>query len=214
LEDHAMPDYHILPARRLTGAVRIVCPAPSKPVTLQSPASDVMTDLRHAHAAVIDLRVSMEAANEYMKQRGVRSLLVLNEDGILTGIITATDVLGEKPLRFIQERCVKHNEILVSDIMTPLDRLEAIPIEQVQHAHVGNVIATLLDTGRQHTLVIENDVDGKPMVCGIFSLTQIEKQLGVTIQSMEVAKTFTEIEAALIAGLTAGRSAMRSSTTL
>jgi hypothetical protein len=57
----------------------------------------------------------------------------------------------------------------------------------------------LLDAGRQHTLVIENDVDGKPVVCGIFSLTQIEKQLGVTIQSTEVAKTFTEIEAALIA---------------
>lgn len=54
--------------------------------------------------------------------------------------------------------------------------------------------------GRQHTLVIEKDVDGTSAVCGIFSLTQIEKQLGATISSMEIAKTFTEIEAALIAG--------------
>jgi CBS domain-containing protein len=195
-----MPDYHILPARRLTGAVRIVCPVPPQSVTLQSPASDVMTDLRHAHAAVIDLHRSMEAANEYMKQRGVRSLLVLDQDEILTGIITATDVLGDKPLRFIQERRVKHSEILVCDIMTPLDQLEAIPVEEVRRAKVGDIVASLLDTGRQHTLVIENDVEGNPVVCGIFSLTQIEKQLGTSIPSTEIARTFTEIEATLTAG--------------
>jgi CBS-domain-containing membrane protein len=159
-----------------------------------------MTDLRHAHAAVIDLHRSMEAANEYMKQRGVRSLLVLNQDEILTGIITATDVLGDKPLRFIQERRVKHSEILVCDIMTPLDRLEAIPVEEVRRAKVGDIVASLLDTGRQHTLVIENDVEGNPVVCGIFSLTQVEKQLGTSIPFTEIARTFTEIEATLTAG--------------
>lgn len=195
-----MSDYHILPAQRLAGAVRIVCPAAPKPVTLQSPASDVMTDLRHTHAAVTDLRTSMESANEYMKQRGVRSLLVLNQDEVLTGIITATDVLGEKPLRFIQERRVKHKEILVSDIMTPLDRLEAISAGEVRRAKVGDIVASLLDTGRQHTLVVENDAEGRPAVCGIFSLTQIEKQLGASIPSIEIARTFTEIEATLTAG--------------
>jgi predicted transcriptional regulator len=159
-----------------------------------------MTDLRHIPAAVIEPDVTMESANAYMMLRGIRSLLVLNQDKLLAGIITATDILGEKPLRFIQERCVKHNEILVSDIMTPLDQLEAIPMSEVQHARVGNIIASLCDTGRQHTLVIENGVDGKPVVCGIFSLTQIEKQLGTTIPSVEIARTFTEIEAALAAG--------------
>ena len=192
-----MPDFHVLPAQRLAGAVRVVSPAPAKPVTLQSPAPDVMTDLRHAHAAVIDLHMSMEVANEYMKQRGVRSLLVLNQDEILSGIITATDVLGEKPLRFIQERGVKHSEILVSDIMTPLDRLEAIPVEEVRGSRVGDIVASLLDCGRQHTLVTEKDGQGNPVVCGIFSLTQIEKQLGVAIPSTEIARTFTEIEATL-----------------
>ena len=87
-------------------------------------------------------------------------MLVLNQDEILTGIITATDVLGEKPLRFIQERGVKHNEILVSDIMTPLDRLEAIPVEEVRRARVGDIVASLLDTGRQHTLVTERMTKG------------------------------------------------------
>ena len=195
-----MSDYHLLPVQRLTGAVRVATPAQPEPVTLTSPALVVMTDLRHIPAAVIEPEVTMESANAYMMLRGIRSLLVLNGDKLLAGIITATDILGEKPLRFIQERCVKHNEILVSDIMTPLDRLEAIHMSEIQHARVGNIIASLCDTGRQHTLVIENDVDGQPTVCGIFSLTQIEKQLGTIIPSVEIARTFTEIEAALAAG--------------
>jgi CBS domain-containing protein len=195
-----MTDYHLLPARRLAGAVRVACPALPKPVDLTAPALDVMTDLRHIPAAVIEPDMTMESANAYMMLRGVRSLLVLNQDKFLVGIITATDILGEKPLRFIQERCVKHSEILVSDIMTPLDRLEAISMQEVQRAKVGNIITSLCDTGRQHTLVIEDGVHGKPVVCGIFSLTQIEKQLGAAIPSTEIARTFTEIEAALIAG--------------
>jgi hypothetical protein len=125
---------------------------------------------------------------------------VLDQDKLLCGILTATDILGEKPLRFIQQRQVKHSEILVSDIMTPLDGLEGIPLKVIQTARVGDVIASLRDSGRQHAWVIENDADDKPVVCGIFSLTQIEKQLGIRIPSTEVAKTFVEIEETLLAG--------------
>lgn len=195
-----MTNYHLLPAQRLAGAVRVACPALPKSADLAAPALDVMTDLRHIPAAVIEPDMTMESANAYMMLRGVRSLLVLNQDKLLVGMITATDILGEKPLRFIQERRVKHSDILVSDIMTPLDRLEAISIQEIQRAKVGNIIASLADTGRQHTLVIEDGPHGKPVVCGIFSLTQIEKQLGTAIPSMEIARTFTEIETALTAG--------------
>lgn len=194
-----MFDYHTLSARCPTGTVLVSHPPQSKSVTLESSALDVMTDLRLNDAAVIDPHVSMEFANSYMIQRGVRSLLVLNQDHSLTGIITATDILGEKPLRFIQDRCVRHDEIIVSDIMTPLNRLEVVSIKEVQNSKVGHVVASLRDTGRQHILVMENNVDNKPSVCGIFSLTQIERQLGVTISSAKVAENFAEIEEMLIA---------------
>ncbi len=194
-----MPNYHALTAQRLTGTVQVSRPVAPKSVTSESPALDVMTDLRKTYAAVIEPQVTMESANAYMKQRGVRSLLVLNQDRILAGFITTADILGEKPLRFIQERGVKHNEILVADIMTPLNHLEAIPIQEVQHAKVGDVIASLRENGRQHTLVMEKNAAGALVVCGIFSLTQIGKQLGIAIPSTEIAKTFAEIEAAVIA---------------
>ena len=194
-----MRDYHPLAAHRLAGVVSISqSPAPAM-VTLASPAASVMTDLRQIQAAVIKPHISMETANTYMMQRGVRLLLVLHPDGNLAGLITATDILGDKPLRFIEERRVNHSEILVSDVMTPLDRLDAISLAEVARANVGHVIATLRDSGRQHTLVTTTDALGKTNVCGIFSRSQIEKQIGAPILSSEVARTFAEIEATLVA---------------
>jgi len=195
-----MSDYNPLSTLYLTGAVRIFQTVLPKHVTLDSLALDVMTDLRRTHIAVISPDVKMESANAYMMQRGVRLLFVMNQEEKLDGIITATDILGEKPLRFIQERRVKHCDILVSDIMTHVSKLEAVSIEEVKHAKVGNVVASLRDSERQHTLVTDKGTDGLPTILGIFSLTQIEKQLGTVIIPTAVAKTFAEIETTLIAG--------------
>ncbi len=194
-----MNEYKSLAVQYLAGTVQISKPALPNPVTFDSPASEVMTDLRKIHAAVIAPSITMEIANTYMMQRGVRTLLVMNDDNCLIGIITATDILGEKPMRFIQERGVKHNEILVMDMMTPLEKLEAMPLEEVMHARVGNIVASLRESDRLHALVIDDNTIGLSRICGIFSWTQIEKQLGTVITPTNVAKSFAEIESTLIA---------------
>ncbi|PXW91324.1 CBS domain protein [Nitrosomonas sp. Nm84] len=194
-----MNEYKSLAVQYLAGTVQVSKPASPNSVTFDSPASEVMTDLRKIQAAVIAPSVTMEIANTYMMQRGVRTLLVMNDDNSLAGIITATDILGEKPMRFIQERGVKHNEILVMDMMTSLNKLEAIPLEEVMHARVGNIVASLRESDRLHALVIDDIAIGLPRICGIFSWTQIEKQLGTVITQTNVAKSFAEIESTLIA---------------
>ena len=192
-----MRTYQPILGKRLAGHVLVSRPPPPKGVTAESPALDVMTDLKHIHAAVIEPSETMDAAHAYMKQRGVRLLLVLSPERALAGIITATDVLGEKPLHLAQERRIKHSEILVSDIMTPLDRMDAILIDDLRTAQVGHIIASLRDTGRQHCLVKERDAAGKVIICGIFSMSQIERQMGVAIPPTGKANSFAEIEAAL-----------------
>ena len=77
--------------------------------------------------------------------------------------------------------------------------MEAISILEVQSARVGQVVASLRDTGRQHILATENNGDGKSSVCGIFSFTQIERQIGAKISSTKIAKSFAEIEKSLMA---------------
>jgi ethanolamine utilization protein EutP (predicted NTPase) len=114
------------------------------------------------------------------------------------GLITSNDVLGEKPVQFALERGIKRQEIRVSDIMTPAKQLEVLSYADLAHAEVGHVVATLKHAGRQHALVTDLDGgDGIEAVRGIFSASQIARQLGVAIQTTEVAQTFAEIGAVL-----------------
>ena len=83
---------------------------------------------------------------------------------------------------------------MVRDVMTPATQVEVIALSDVEGARVGHVLETLRRAGRQHALV----VDAERMVRGIFSISQIARQLGVSVPAGgEVARTFSEIEAAL-----------------
>lgn len=163
---------------------------------LESPALDVMTDFARVPAATIEPSATVAEANQFMMRRGVRSLMVVDATRRVLGIITARDVLGELPVKVAQERNVAHAEVLVRDVMTPAERLEAISLEAVAAAKVGNVVATLARSGRQHTLVVETRGKGQH-VRGIFSLTQIARELGIPIDGPPVGRTFAEVEAAL-----------------
>ena len=113
------------------------------------------------------------------------------------GLITATDILGEKPMQVVTARGMRREELVVRDIMTPQQSLQAIGLSDVQRAKVGHIVATLKQSGRQHALVVEEDEARSQSVRGLFSATQIARQLGVAIPTSEVARTFAEIEAQL-----------------
>jgi len=163
---------------------------------LDSPAIEVMTDFARVPAATIEAGATVDEANQFMMRRGVRSLMVVDPTLRVLGIITARDVLGELPVKVALERNVAHSEVLVRDVMTPAERLEAIRIEDVLSAKVGHVVATLARSGRQHTLVVEGAANGAK-VRGMFSLTQIARELGIPIDVPPVGRTFAEVEAAL-----------------
>jgi CBS domain-containing protein len=181
--------------RSVTG-VRVAPVSPSARVTLDAPALSVMTDFSQTPAATIEPESGIEYANDYMRRRGVRALLVTEADGEVVGILTATDVLGEKPVTLALERGVKRQEIRVADIMTPRALLELLAFADVGQARVGHIVATLGQFGRQHFLVGER-YSGGERIRGIFSLTQIARQLGANLQPNTFAQTFAEIEAAL-----------------
>lgn len=168
--------------------------APS--VKLGDPAVWVMTDLASVPAVPIDPDVSIETAKRVMVRRGVRSLFVTDIDNHVIGLVTATDLLGPKPLRHIQVHGGTHADLRVRDLMTPQSQLEVLTLADVQRAKVGNVLATLKAAGRQHAMVVEEDTSG-PVVRGVFSASQLEVQLEQPVVVAPVAHTFAEIEAAL-----------------
>jgi CBS domain-containing protein len=167
-------------------------------VTLDSPAIDVMTDLSQVAAVTIDGSTPLASANDYMMARGVRSLFVATSEGRVSGLITATDVLGERPVRVSQARGVRRNELLVADVMTPIDTVAAMKLEDVRAAKVGHIVASLTQAGRQHGLVAEIRSPSEVSIRGIFSATEIARQLGVALHIPELARTFAEVEQVLV----------------
>ncbi len=166
-------------------------------VKLSDPALTVMTDLTKISVVSVRAKTSMDRANAKMIRYGVRMLLVLDDNEQVAGLLTATDVLGEKPMRFLQNMGGTHADIMVRDIMSTQRELSALKIEDVQQVRVGDIVVTLKKANRQHALVVSEGLDGKQTVCGLFSVTQIARLLGAQAQSFELARTFDEIEATI-----------------
>ncbi|HUP28711.1 MAG TPA: CBS domain-containing protein [Usitatibacter sp.] len=189
-----MREYSPLDHVPLAPRARLARPEGSGRVTLDDPAFAVMTDLREVPAATTTPGESVDRAHAYMLQRGVRLLFVVDRDGAIEGVITATDILGEKPVRVTQSRGIPRGELAVADLMTPATLLEALALQDVSQMRVGHVVATLKQVRRQHVMVCE---DGGRVVRGLFSASKVARQLGVQLQTFEVASTFADIEAAL-----------------
>ena len=190
-----MRTYSPLTLSLIAPGARIVEPPQPERVNLDDPAFSVMTDLREVRAATTTPSELMSRAHAQMIQRGVRLLFVIDREGGIVGVITATDLLGEKPIRFMRERGVSHTEITVADIMTPASMLEALPLQDVAQMRVGHIVATHKAVRRQHLMVAE---EGGKRVRGLFSASQVARQLGLELHTMEVAQTFADIEAALV----------------
>ena len=186
--------YTRLPTRNLNkiaGLLRPACELPER-VGLDNPALDVMTDFRRLTAFIATPGDTIKQAEKRMIRRKVHLLFVLDGEDRVAGLVTSTDIHGEKPMQVLQSRGIHRHEVLVADIMTPVERLEAVDFDDIAPARVGHVLETLKARGRQHALVIEN-VNGQPMVRSLLFLSQLCKQLGVSVETAEVANTFIEI---------------------
>ena len=203
-------DYQPLPIRELGANAGFRRPLqPQAPrVSAESPAAQVMTDLTRVAPATIRPQAPLAGANQFMITRGVRLLLVTDDHENVLGIITATDLLSERPMRAAIDRGLRRDELTVADVMTPAEQVEVIAYADIEGARVGHVLETLRRAGRQHALAVDFDEipsrrplelpARRTMVRGIFSISQIARQLGVAVPTGgEVARTFSEIESAI-----------------
>jgi len=170
------------------------------PVSVDSDAILVMTDLSRVPSATIIADATLDEATQSMLARGVRLLLVVGESNKIAGLVTSVDVHGEKPVLVAQKRRSRRSDLRIADVMVSVDKMEALGIEDVKKACVGNIVASLKSDGRAHAIVVSQGQDGQQSLVGIFSASQIARQLGVQIHTHEMARTFAEIEA-VIAGV-------------
>ncbi len=169
-----------------TGYLRPKTPPPL--VHLDSPAISVMTDFKLVHPVTIEAEVPIDQALEKMKKAGVRLLLVVDDKSRIIGLITANDIQGEKPIRLTRDTGVLRSDLRVGLIMTKQDDITVLNMRSVRDSQVGHIVQTLKSLERQHILVIEVEPESSGQrVRGLFSLSQIGKQLGQDLIEDELA---------------------------
>ena len=175
--------------------VHVYLPGRIMAVTPDDSAITVMTDLKRVRAITISPDNSIEFALELMKHAGIRMLVVADDNDCMKGLVTARDIMGEKPVSIMSTHRIPRNEILVKQIMTPLFQLDPFRMADIEHATVKDIIIKLKDAGRQHAIVVEPEDNNQGFsLRGIFSVSQIARQLGIEISADGPVQSFAAFE--------------------
>jgi CBS-domain-containing membrane protein len=170
-------------------------------VDTDSPATAVMTDLSMSRLVTVRTDAGLDEAQELMRLAGVRMLMAVDERGQIVGLVTSRDLTGEKPIHFASEQRVTRDAIRIADIMTAKGRMDVLQFANVERARVGDIVLTLRESARQHAVVVEPNPGGDEMLLrGLFSITQIGRQLGIEIEPTGAVQSFAELEAVLSPG--------------
>ena len=154
-------------------------------VSMNSSALEVMTDLHFVPASTIGAQDTLGKATQQMISQGVRLLLVADNEARVTGLITTRDFDSD----------ARDDDHLVESVMTPVNEIEVIAMGDLLYAVVGDLVETLKQSKRQHALAAEMDhISGLIVIRGVFSATQIARQLGVAVKSTEILQTFEQID--------------------
>jgi len=170
---------------------------------LTDSALNVMTDLTKTPAFSIGLDEQVDHALLYMKTVGVRLLFVLDNVGGLAGLVTSHDIMGEKPMLYLQSVDCNHltctrSDVLVKNVMTPTSHWEVINYADIQNANIAQIAAAFKAAGKRH-LVVKGSAENCPesVVLGIFSASRVEQATSLQLEIVNTARSFAEIETAL-----------------
>ena len=143
-------------------------------VGLDDPARSVMTDFNEHGIVTVRAEQQIAEALDHMRHAGVRSAFVLDAArSRVLGLITAYDIMGEKPLRFTQEMRTSHDQVVVADIMEPTSAWKVLRLADLDRTNVAAVLDAFKQSGRTHLPVIEPAEGGRWRVRGVLSSAKV-----------------------------------------
>ncbi len=142
------------------------------------PALTVMTDFRERASVTVSDSATVDAALEHMKHAGVRSAFVIHaQRRVVVGLVTAYDIMGDKPVRHMQDQQVPRKDVHVRDIMTPLKDVPSVDIRDVESATVADVARLFDAPDLTHLVVTEPDEHGPVRLRGLLSAARVRRLL-------------------------------------
>lgn len=155
-------------------------------VHLDDPAVSVMLDYSRVTPQTIGPNVSMDDALHEMEMIGAHLLLVVDEDDQVIGILSAENILGERPIKLIQERRIDRASVRVKMVMVPIDKVIALDSDDIKYARVGNIVNTLSAEHQRYALVVQSKNGDQIKLRGLFTSSQISKQLHRNVTNQTV----------------------------
>lgn len=192
-----MKTYRELNTVTLSESDQITHPNPLPEYTLDTPASSIFTDFSKVEPLTLDLHVSVDDAKEIMKKSHVRSVLVIDSNHRFKGLLTINDVESRLPMSVAATAGIRRSDVTINDVMTPRDKLKAIPLTHIQSASIGDVLQTLKHEGTPHILVV-NIRDHS--IHGVISSSDIARRLNISVDISKRASNFKEVVGLIAAG--------------
>jgi len=143
-----------------------------------SSALKVMTSFLDKEPLVISDATCIDNAQKLMMREHVKLKIVTDQNKKMIGAVTLTDLIGEKSLVMTKENGGR-NEVMVSDVMTPMNELKAIPINEIQVSTVRDVVRVLKDSHIQHIFIADPENE---KVVGLISASDITRKLSIPIK--------------------------------
>jgi CBS domain-containing protein len=142
------------------------------------PALSVMTDFRERSSVTVLEMITIDAALEHMKHTGVRCAFAIDEaQRQVVGLITAYDIMGEKPMRHMRLTSTVRSQVLVKDLMLRLTDWHVAHVKQIERHTVAAVARLFDETLLTHIVVVETDDRGVQRLRGILSAAKVRRLL-------------------------------------
>jgi CBS domain-containing protein len=147
-------------------------------VCATDPAMSVMIDFRSRSSVTVSETAPLDEALGHMKHTGVRCAFVVDErKSVVVGMITAYDMLGEKPQQHMHFTGVSHNDVLVKDIMQKISDWRVADIKEIEQSSVGDVLEMFMETGVTHLPVMETTEGYEQRLRGLLSFSKVKRLL-------------------------------------
>lgn len=144
----------------------------------RDPALSVMTDFRERTSITIADTATVDDALEHMRHTGVRCAFAIDAPKrLVLGLITAYDILGEKPMQYMLTRSMRRREVLVRDVMTEISSWAVVDIKQIERASVAAVANMLAANRLTHIPVMETGENGEQRLRGLLSAAKVRRLL-------------------------------------
>lgn len=171
---------------------RLVFPEEFHDLTPNSPALSFISDFKHHHPSVLTTSVSALNAAKVMRAGHLNAVLVLDREGVFTGLLTPDDVSRQRIMQLVAAGHPR-GELTVGDLMRPRSELKMLGYQQVADSRIRDVLQAMRREGQRVCLVVDQD---NHHVRGLLSAADVGERLQAEID-IEQAPTFAELIAAI-----------------